>query len=120
MRRCWMGLRGRVCCWPTKWRLTRRITAAKPHLHWAAFNGRKEVTELLIRNRADVNERDNDGWTPLHKTASGNHPDVAEVLLKNKAEVDARNNVGQTPLASALQNGEQAVADYLREHGGHE
>lgn len=29
-----------------------------------------KIVEFLIENGADINGRDNDGWTPLHATAS--------------------------------------------------
>jgi len=35
-------------------------------LHYAAVNDHKDMVELLLVNRADVNSHENDfGWTPL-------------------------------------------------------
>ena len=93
-------------------------------LHWAANSGHKDVVELLLTNKAEVNAKDNDGRSPLHWAASIGHKDMAELLLTNRAEVNATNNKGFTPLHYATAGGEnvgfQAVAELLRQHGGHE
>ena len=68
-------------------------------LHAAAYNGYKDVAELLLANKADVNAKDSDGMTPLHMAASNGHKDVAELLLANKAEVNARTNSGMDAFA---------------------
>lgn len=38
-------------------------------LHIASANGYISVTELLLENRAQVEVKDSDGWTPLHAAA---------------------------------------------------
>jgi ankyrin repeat protein len=38
-------------------------------LHTAAFWGHKDVVELLLANKAEVNATDKHGQTPLHKAA---------------------------------------------------
>ena len=42
-------------------------------LHMAAYEGHKDVAELLLANKAEVNAKDNSGVTPLH-LAAGNRP----------------------------------------------
>lgn len=42
--------------------LTRDLSQA----HVAAANGYLEVLEFLYENKADLNARDNEGWTPVH------------------------------------------------------
>ena len=64
--------------------------------------GHKEIVELLLANKAEVNAKANDGTTPLHAAAAGGHKDVAELLLANNADVNARNNKGETPLHRVL------------------
>ena len=106
-------------------------------MYLAAGSGHKEVVELLLANKADVNVRDSyEGMTPLHCAAAFGHKNVAELLLTNNADVNATNKVGNTPLRLAemeqakvktkkpvSSNGEKDlidVAEFLRQHGGHE
>ena len=50
-------------------------------LHSAAEKGRKDVAELLLADKAEVNAKNKYGSTPLHWAAFGGHKDVAELLL---------------------------------------
>ena len=75
-----------------------RTTTARRLCTVAAINGHKDVAELLLANKAEVNAKDNNGVTPLHLAAFNGHKDVAELLLANKAEVNAKDNDGETPL----------------------
>src|SRR6266436_1444021 len=55
-------------------------------LHYAAHWGWKEVAELLMANKAEVNAQTTDGLNPLHIAAAQGYREVAELLLANKAE----------------------------------
>jgi len=89
-------------------------------LHYAAFNGKKDVAELLLADHADVNAKDNKGLTPLHFAAGRDHRDVVELLLANNADVNAKANNGATPLDLAGGGGHKDVVELLRLHSGHE
>ena len=67
-------------------------------LHEAAAYGHKDIVELLLVNKAEVDARAVDGSTPLHAASAHGHRDIAGLLLANKAYVDARTNGGLTPL----------------------
>ncbi len=82
-------------------------------LHYAAQYGHKDVAELLLANKADVNAKDNYGQTPLHYAAQYGHKDVAELLLANKADVNAKAKKGVTPLHLAAQQGYRELAELL-------
>jgi ankyrin repeat protein len=72
----------------------------------------------LLANKADVNTRNNAGVTPLHWAARYDQKEEAELLLAHGADVNALDNRGETPLWWARHN--KAVAELLRQHGGHE
>ena len=54
-------------------------------MHWAAFNGHKDVAELLLANKAEVNAKTNDGTTPLHVAVLHGHKDMVELLRASTA-----------------------------------
>ncbi len=55
-------------------------------LYFAAASGHKDVVELLIANKADVNAL-NLNFTPLHAAVMNHHPDVADLLIASNAQV---------------------------------
>jgi ankyrin repeat protein len=84
-------------------------------LHVAA---NKDVAELLLAYKADVNATNNSNETPLHLAAMGGHKDVAELLLANKANVNVRSNDrGRTPLHLAAMTGHKDVVELLLANG---
>jgi ankyrin repeat protein len=84
-------------------------------LDYAALNDHKDVVELLLVNKADVNARDIRGDAPLDYAAQeqSDSTDVVDLLLANGATVNVRDNQGLSPLHYAAQNGHRAVAALL-------
>ena len=82
-------------------------------LHEAALYGRKEVVELLLDRKAEINSTDNGGGTALHYAAMNDHKDVVELLLTNNAEVNATNLDGDTPLDYAAMKGHNDIIKLL-------
>src|ERR1017187_576289 len=87
-------------------------------LHCAAFNGHKNVAELLLANKAGVNTNENHGATPLYLAAQKGHKDLAALLLGNEADVNAvEKEFNWTPLHKATFNGHKDVVELLLAHG---
>ena len=77
-----------------------------------------EVYTLLVRYRADLNQKDMYGDTVLHTAAMLNvDTDTISILTNNGADVNARNKEGVTPLAIAIQKGDVLTARLLAARG---
>jgi ankyrin repeat protein len=91
-------------------------------LHFAAFYGRPEITQLLLDHGANPNAEDELGSTPLQSVSGGKYDSqeygvsVARLLLEHGADVNPRTKVS-TPLHSAAFYGRLALAQVLLDHG---
>ena len=84
----------------------------------AAFDGHKEIAELLIAKGADVNARSSPfGMTPLLGAAAGSHKEIVELLISKDADVNAKNLSEWTPLHSAANNGHKEIVGLLIANG---
>ena len=101
-------------------------------LYWAAYEGQKEIVELLIANGADVNLRSGmvvktkDGSegnkmaqelmnnrTPLDMAIRKEHTEIAELLIAKGTDVNAKSNRGYTPLHEASKNEKTEILELL-------
>ncbi|XP_066501703.1 poly [ADP-ribose] polymerase tankyrase-1 [Hoplias malabaricus] len=78
---------------------------------------RKQVTELLLRKGANVNEKNKDFMTPLHVAAERAHNDILEVLQKHGAKMNAVDTLGQTALHRAALAGHLQTCRLLLSYG---
>src|SRR5712675_1367495 len=90
-------------------------------LQSAAFYGQIDVVRFLLNHNADVNSRDDHGWTALHcvghsRQGSRQLEKVTRLLLERGADLNARNHTGNTPLLKAVDSGNVTVARVLLEH----
>lgn len=93
------------------------ISARIPLLVAAAM-GHVKVAALLIENGADVNAKENNGFTPLHRAAAKDHVKVAALLIEKGADVNAKDEIqGNTPLHTAAFDGHLDMATLLIKNG---
>jgi ankyrin repeat protein len=65
----------------------------------AAFYGHQEVVELLVEvGNAQLNKRDSDGCTALHRAVEGGQLEIAKYLVARGCTVVAQTNDGNTAL----------------------
>ena len=83
----------------------------------AVVNGNVETAKCLIEKGAEVNAKDNDGWTPLIMAARSGHIETAKFFVDNGAEVNAKDNDGWTSLIWAVWFGHTETAKLLIENG---
>ncbi len=89
-------------------------------LHGAVIEGDVFAIWCFLLRGADIDARNDKGWTPLHVAANRGRWHAVQELIIRGAEVNARDNEGRTPLALAAGSRSKAVAKLLREHGGRE
>ncbi len=97
----------------------------KAALHEAVYlckseKGKKNslnIVKILIKYGANVNVKDNSGWTPLHIAAWYSDLDIVKYLVEKGADVNAKDNLGQTPLHISTNKGDLENVKALI-HGG--
>ena len=87
---------------PPKEKLDRK---GRSELHDAVIYHRRGRIVELLAGGADVNRKDNGGWSPLHFAAQQQVVEIASMLINSGAEVDSKDKSGNTPLW-------RAVSDY--------
>lgn len=60
------------------------------------------AVEILLRYRADVNARNEHGWTALHYSTITNNPEIVKMLIGAGSDVNAITDKSMTPLHNAI------------------
>ncbi|MDX2050464.1 MAG: ankyrin repeat domain-containing protein [Rickettsiaceae bacterium] len=76
-----------------------------------------DAISRFIEHGANINEKDNFGWTPLHCVCHNGHEQTAKLLIEHGANIDEKDNSGLTPLHQACYWGHEQIAKLLKEHG---
>jgi len=63
-------------------------------IHEAAFDGNIEAVKQHLAAGADVNAKNDGGYTPLHYAAFNGHKEIAELLIAKGADVNAKDGIG--------------------------
>src|SRR3569832_1728967 len=75
------------------------------------------IVRCLVAHGAQVNEKDNEGETPLHQVIKKQYFEVAELLIEQGAEVNAINAERMCPLHYAAESKNKALTRQLIEKG---
>jgi ankyrin repeat protein len=74
-------------------------------LHHAAETGSLRAMELLLQRLSkNTNDRDVDGYTPLHLAAMNKRNDMIELLIDKRASLSITDKKERTPLFYAVEN----------------
>ncbi len=82
-------------------------------LYLASQEGRKEVVDFLLENKADKDSQFMNGATPLFIASQNGHKDIIALLLAQNANPDLSRNNGATPLFVASQEGHDDIVAHL-------
>lgn len=87
-------------------------------IHIAIEKGCLDIVDLLLKKKAKVNVRTQDGEdnTPLHLAALYCFPEIVELLLSRGADPNRRADDGYTPLHVAASDGHLDIARFLLSH----
>ena len=83
----------------------------------AAAGGSVEIVKTLLAHGFSLDQKDSDGWTPLHIAAVGGHIKMIELLLAGGLDKDARNMRGETAYHVAVSAEATEAADFLEKAG---
>ncbi len=93
--------------------VARNTTLVQP-IHSAVASRVGSIVAMLLDRGADVNARQQGGWTPLHAAAIFDDLPLVELLLSRGARADLGNDQGKTPLDIAAEQGHVEVEERLR------
>jgi len=86
-------------------------------LHRAAFKGSGTEVRKLLEGRSDPNAREAWDETPLHMAARSGSVEASRLLIAAGTRIDAVNAGEQTPLVVAGENKQEAMCEFLMDHG---
>ncbi|XP_037946014.1 ankyrin repeat domain-containing protein 49-like [Teleopsis dalmanni] len=87
------------------------------YILWAVnANNIEETTKILNLDGKAVFAKDDDGYTPLHRTCYNNFIGITKLLLQYNADINAKTQLGWTPLHSACKWNNADCVSILLQH----
>lgn len=82
----------------------------------AINNKHNNCIKMLLANGVNVDEIQDDGWTPLNSASALGYSKCVKTLLAGEADVNVKNSIGHTPLHHASMNGHYDCIMMLLDH----
>ncbi len=83
----------------------------------AASKGQTEIAEIILQAGANINEKNEDGWTALHKAAyEQDKTGIIDLLMQSGADVEAKNRFGKTALQLAEEKSHRDIVRIIKSH----
>ena len=84
----------------------------------AAENGHNDIVEILIQNDANINARDEYGYTALINAVLNGHKKVVKTIIQNNDNnINAKTDDGMTALSAAV-NDDKEIFDIILQTTG--
>merc|ERR1719265_2392778 len=80
-------------------------------LMYASLGGHVECVKALVMAKADINDVDEDGMSPLHFAATGSHFEACQILVNGGAERFGYDGDNRTPFDCLSQDCQKLTAD---------
>jgi uncharacterized protein len=93
------------------------VFAQSPSLSTAARSNDVNLAKSLLDAKADVNQQDDKGYTPLILATYDDNYEVADFLLKHGAKTEIKYHSGRTALMGACFKGNQREVKLLLDSG---
>merc|ERR1712050_545219 len=78
--------------------INRINTAGMTALHQAVLDNNLTVVKILIGHGSEINQQDEDSWTPLHAACANGAADIAKFLLEGGASRNILTDQGERPI----------------------
>jgi ankyrin repeat protein len=88
-----------------------------PILSIACLLGENDIVRQLLKQGAEVNARDSDGFSALHRASSKEQVKTVGLLLKSGALINIQNDKKETPLFLAAEAGSYKMVKLLLSKG---
>ena len=82
-------------------------------LHCVIVWGDYEAAKILLAHGINVNQKGEEGFTPLHQACSFGHKEIVRLLLESGADTFAR-TAGDLPFTTARLSGHDEICELLR------
>ncbi|XP_017788869.1 PREDICTED: ankyrin repeat and death domain-containing protein 1A-like [Habropoda laboriosa] len=92
---------------------TARILKNDLLLYEAVIKNEADTVRKVLKERVDVDSRNNYGRAPIHWAASRGNTEIIEMLIQAKCDIEARDKFGMRPLHMAARYGHRDAVKML-------